>query len=103
MPRDHSPCGFVLERDAPQLMRNPATYYEYVSQISPVCHEVLLVPVEPVGTIWTVQYLSAVHFDAEDERLLTSLAAFTSAASEILKNLEKLEQYAQERSKDGRR
>lgn len=104
MPRDHSPCGFVLERNAPQLMRNPAAYYEYVSQISPACREVLLVPfysgLEPVGTIWVVQHHGGAHFDAEDERLLTSLAAFTSAAYEILKNLEKLEQYAQERSKE---
>ena len=104
MPRDHSPCGLVLERKAPQLMRDPGTYYEYVDQISPKCREVLLVPLysghEPVGTIWAVQHDPASHFDAEDERLLTSLASFTSAAFEVLKNLEKLEKYAQARSKE---
>jgi signal transduction histidine kinase len=97
MPRSYSPCGVVLDRNAPQLMRNVAMYYDYVNQIHPACHEVLLMPFysneNPVGTIWVVKHDASGRFDVEDQRILDSLATFTSAAYEVLKNLEKLEDY----------
>src|ERR1035438_2460515 len=37
MPRDFSPCGVVLSRNSPQLMADPALYYDYVNQIEPAC------------------------------------------------------------------
>jgi signal transduction histidine kinase len=102
MPRNHSPCGVVLERDAPQLMCDLGSYYEYVNQIDPPCYEVLLVPFysndSAVGTIWVVHHEASGRFDVEDQRILASLAAFTSAAYEVLKNLEQLEHRSRQSS-----
>jgi signal transduction histidine kinase len=100
MPRNNSPCGVVLERNAPQLMNNLAAYYDYVEQISPACYEVLLVPFYAndiaVGTIWVVKHDQFSRFDAEDQRILGSLATFTSAAYELLKQLEILETHGRQ-------
>jgi signal transduction histidine kinase len=102
MPRDYSPCGVVLERNAPQLMCDLGMHYDYVNQIRPACHEVLLVPFysneTAVGTIWVVKHDAVGKFDAEDQRILESLAAFTSAAYQVLKSLEKLEDFSRKRS-----
>jgi signal transduction histidine kinase len=102
MPRNFSPCGIVLERNAPQLMCDLGMHYDYVNQIRPACHEVLLVPFYSndiaVGTIWVVKHDAAGKFDAEDLRILESLAAFTSAGYEVLKSVEKLEDLSRKRT-----
>jgi signal transduction histidine kinase len=102
MPRNYSPCGVVLERNAPQLMCDLGMHYDYVNQIRPACHEVLLVPFYSngiaVGTLWVVKHDAAGKFDAEDQRILESLAAFTSAAYEVLKSVEKLEDFSRKRT-----
>ena len=43
-PRDFSPCGVVLDRNAPQLMTNPVRYYPYIAELSPHVAELLLIP-----------------------------------------------------------
>jgi signal transduction histidine kinase len=102
VPRNFSPCGIVLERDAPQLLSNPGIYYDYVNQIQPACHEVLLVPFysndKAVGAIWVVKHDASGRFDAEDQRILGSLATFTSAAYEVLRSLERLQDHGRQRS-----
>lgn len=84
MPRDFSPCGEVLTRNAPLLMINMVQYYEYVSQLKSPPFEVLLVPFydngKAIGTVWVVAHDDTHPFDAEDLRLLKSLANFASVA-----------------------
>ena len=83
-PRVFSPCGIVLDRNATQLMANPARYWPYLGDLTPAVAEVLLVPFYegemPVGTLWVVSHDPKRQFDAEDARLVRSLSRFTSAA-----------------------
>ena len=94
-PRDFSPCGIVLDRNAPQLMTDPERYYPYIADLSPHVAELLLIPfyrgTRPVGTVWVVAHDDARRFDAEDARLMTSLSRFASAAVESLTNLDAIE------------
>ena len=88
MPRDFSPCGTVLDRNASQLMSDPSLHYRYISHIRPQIVEVLLIPFHrgetPIGTIWVVSHTPEKRFDAEDARLVTSLTQFASAATKAL-------------------
>jgi PAS domain S-box-containing protein len=83
-PRDHSPCGAVLDRNATLLFDNPHRHYPQLLTFRPLLVEGLLVPFyvnnQPVGTIWAVAHDEARRFDAEDRRLLESLAAFAAIA-----------------------
>lgn len=98
LPRDYSPCGVVLSRNSVQLMTDPAKYYDYLSAIDPPCQEVLLVPFSlgavPVGTIWAVMHDASKHFDAEDARILGSLAKFASAGYQSLQAIAALGAYS---------
>lgn len=84
LPRDFSPCGYVVRTEAPQLMVNLVGHYQYVSDLKMPIHEVLLLPFKSkdtvVGTIWAVAHTPDKKFDAEDLRLMTSLTRFASAA-----------------------
>ncbi|MEO7415365.1 MAG: PAS domain-containing protein [Opitutaceae bacterium] len=84
LPREFSPCGAVLDRDAMLLMRRPARYYPYITDLADNVHEVLLVPFRnngvPVGTLWLVAQAEETRFNAEDARLVTSLSQFAAAA-----------------------
>src|SRR4051812_19415939 len=40
LPRDFSPCGVVLDRDALQLMTDPVRYYPYIADLTPPVREV---------------------------------------------------------------
>jgi PAS domain S-box-containing protein len=88
LPREFSPCGAVLDREALLLMRRPARHYSYISGIADDVEEVLLVPFrgqgEIVGTVWLVAHGPKTRFDAEDARVITSLAQFAAAASQAL-------------------
>src|SRR6478672_12844482 len=83
-PRDFSPCGTCLDRGAPQLYFYPEQYFTYFQQAKPTIVEGLVIPLvaqgQPVGTIWIVSHDEHRHFDAEDVRVMTSLADFTAAA-----------------------
>ncbi len=87
MPRDFSPCGLVLDRRSTLLMRDPARYYPYVSQLGVPIREALLTPFykrgEPIGTVWILHHEPGRGFDAEDRRIVEHLARFASVASEL--------------------
>lgn len=83
-PRSFSPCGVCLDRQAPQLYSYPERYFTYFDKIKPSIVEVLVVPLmsptQLLGTIWVMSHVETRQFDAEDVRIVTSLADFTAAA-----------------------
>jgi signal transduction histidine kinase len=85
MPRHFSPCGEVLHRAQPLLMRDMVRAYPYVDMLHAPPSEVLLVPFAKdgvlVGTVWVVGHSADHAFDAEDLRIVKSLAVFASAVS----------------------
>jgi signal transduction histidine kinase len=82
MPRDASPCGLVIERNAAQLMRLPHRAFPALT-VTPVIVEALLVPFcldgKPAGTVWVVAQSEDRQFDQEDERVVHTLAHFAAA------------------------
>jgi GAF domain-containing protein len=91
-PRDFSPCGDVLDRDAPLLFRHFERRYPYL----PPVEECLLAPFHvrgrAVGTIWAVTQAQTAHrFDREDLRILQSLGSFASAAYQVMDSIEALD------------
>lgn len=102
-PRDFGPCGDVLDRNMPLLMRHWEWRYTYFSPISPPVEEGLLVPFyvggKAVGTIWVVMHDDRRKFDAEDERLLIGLGKFASTAYQALASIDDLKFQIGEREK----
>ena len=84
MPRDASPCGVVVDRNATLLMSQPGTYFPMMAEVDPLASEALLAPFhmlgEPVGTVWVVTHDDSHKFDSEDVRVVESLARVASAA-----------------------
>jgi PAS domain S-box-containing protein len=103
MPRESSPCGTVLDRNAALLLSHPERYYSIPPTIAPAIVEVLLIPFyvagEGVGTIWVIAHDESRHFDGEDERLIGSLGKFASSACQTLKSLDALTFEVAERKK----
>lgn len=91
-PRDFSPCGTTIDRNAPQLVSRPGRYFSYFNEVQPPVVEGLLVPFSvagrPVGTMWLVAHDERRKFDSEDTRVLTALANFAAAGYELLSALE---------------
>lgn len=85
--RDFGPCGTVLDHNCTQLFANAHHYYSQFAEIEPLLIEALLVPLyvggQAVGTVWVVAHDDSRKFDAEDQRLLESLAAFAATAYQI--------------------
>jgi signal transduction histidine kinase len=85
MPRNASPCGVCVDRDATQLMRLPDRVFPALSA-EPRFVEALFVPLRdhgvPKGTVWVVHHDES-QFDQEDERRLRVLAQFASAAWQL--------------------
>ena len=85
--RHRSACGLVLDTNAPVLMAQPHRHYGTFPGFEPIA-ELLLIPFHfedrPVGTLWVVQDADGRRFDAEDLRLLTSLARFASIAYRLM-------------------
>jgi excisionase family DNA binding protein len=81
-PANFSPCGFCLERNSPQLFRNPEKFYEYLKPIAPVA-ELLLIPMHHgnswVGTVWVISHHGRRKFDPEDARLMMQFGSLASA------------------------
>ena len=79
-----SPSGVTVELAAGQLFSFPQRYFACLEQVSPEIIEELVVPIpgkpEPWGTLWVMSHDRQRVFDAEDRRILTSLANFTCAA-----------------------
>jgi len=101
MPRETSPCGTVLDRNATLLFSHPERHFPIPPAITPAIEEVLLIPFylagEAVGTIWVMAHDESRKFDAEDKRLMTSLGSFASSAYQVLVSLEALETQVGER------
>jgi PAS domain S-box-containing protein len=91
-PRHFSPCGTALDRNAPELFSYPGRYFTHVAEADAPIVETLVIPLyaggQPLGTIWLMTHDEQRHFDAEDMRLMTSLAAFASAALRVIPTLE---------------
>lgn len=100
-PRDFGPCGDVLDRNSTLLFRHVERRYTYFKPVTPLVEECLLVPFhvegKAVGTIWAVAHDQHLKFDAEDERLMTSLGRFASSAYQILASLDALKIQVAER------
>jgi hypothetical protein len=87
-PRNHSPCGVTLDRNAPQLFRSPDRYFTYLAGTQPSIVEGLVVPFYdgdvPWGTLWIVSHTEKHSFDMEDVRVMSSLSGFTSAILRLM-------------------
>jgi len=83
-PRDWSPCGSCLDAGKPVLYDRPARRFAYFSQIDTPIVEGMVIPFydggEAIGTIWIVSHDEERGFDAEDMRIMLSLAQFASAS-----------------------
>jgi two-component sensor histidine kinase len=87
-PRDYSPCGVTLDRNAPVLATRPERYYDWIAAASVVMPEVLLVPLyvhgkEPMGTLWIVAPVEG-RLNREHARIATELASFVGIALRML-------------------
>ncbi len=78
-----SPCAPVVERDTLLLLRHGARAFPALRHDPPMI-ENLLAPWRAdgraVGTVWAISHDPARRFDAEDARVLASLADFAAAA-----------------------
>jgi signal transduction histidine kinase len=86
-PTDESPSGVALELAAGQLFSFPQRHFECLKHVASEVIEELVVPIpgttEPWGTLWVMSHDRQHLFDAEDRRILTSLANFTCATLTI--------------------
>jgi PAS domain S-box-containing protein len=102
MPREISPCGTVLDRNAIQLMEHPERHFPFPPEVAPSVVEVLLIPFhvaqKPVGTIWVIAHDESRQFDAEDARIMQNLGKFASSAYQILASLDAVNVQVAERN-----
>ncbi len=86
--RSKSPCGTVIAGGAVVLLENPARAFPALLQAEPALAEAILAPFNiagvPSGTVWAIMHDQARQFDAEDARVLESLAQFASIAYEAV-------------------
>ncbi|MBC7391749.1 MAG: PAS domain S-box protein, partial [Variovorax sp.] len=89
--RELSPCGDVLDANAPLLFRRFGRQHSYFLEATPLAEECLLAPFyvagKAVGTIWAVAHDARHQFDSEDLRQLESLGKFASAAYQATESL----------------
>ncbi|HKP15347.1 MAG TPA: ATP-binding protein [Gemmatimonadaceae bacterium] len=95
--RASSACGLVVDANAPVLMDRPQRHYGSLPGGEPIT-EMLMIPFHfedrPVGTLWVVSLDgNGRRFDAEDLRLLTSLARFASIAYRLTLTQDRVSQY----------
>ena len=84
MPRSASPCGAVIDHDDVLIFRDVLAQFPATGQATPEIAEIMLAPFHrdgvPIGTVWAVIHDLERVFDAEDRRVLASLARFAAAA-----------------------
>jgi PAS domain S-box-containing protein len=84
--REASPSGIVIDRDASLLFSYPERYFDGMG-IDPPIVEALVVPFRtdgrPVGTLWVIAHTPSRKFEAEDQRVLTSISRFASIAYQV--------------------
>ena len=82
MPRTASPCGICIDEGLTQLMRLPDRCFPALAA-EPRFVEALLIPFavrgKTIGTVWIVAHSEDRKFDAEDERIVRTLASFAAA------------------------
>jgi PAS domain S-box-containing protein len=92
--RDFGPCGDVLDRNCTLLFKHFERRYPYLLPVMPPAEECLLVPFyvggKAVGTIWAIMHGDRRKFDAEDERVMSTLGQFASLAYQSLESIEDL-------------
>ena len=95
-PRDFGPCGDVLDRNCTLLFRHFEKRYPYLVPVIPAAEECLLVPFyvggKAVGTIWAIMHDDRRKFDAEDDRIMSTLGRFASLAYQTLESIEDLKE-----------
>ena len=99
-PREFSPCGITLDRNAPVLSLHPERVYDWIADANIVVPEVLLVPLylggkAPLGTLWIVAPREE-HFDSGDARAMTELATFVGIALRMVRSEQRLKQALEE-------
>ena len=86
MPRDASPCGTTIDRNATQLMYMAERAFPALKSEPPIV-EALLIPFHvghnPIGTVWVVAHDERRKFDQEDARIIKTLAQFASASWQL--------------------
>lgn len=87
-PVDDSPCGYVREQNAPQLLANSARYFAWMQGIDIPVVESLIVPLyrdkdEVIGTIWVISHEEQRRFDPEDLRIMSLLSKHAMAALKL--------------------
>jgi signal transduction histidine kinase len=101
MPRDASPCGTTIDRNATQLMVTPARVF-FALQADPPVAEALLLPFRvegrPIGTVWVIAHDDERTFDQEDARIMETLAQFAAAAWQVWQAQSDLERRVAERT-----
>lgn len=94
-PRDFSPCGVTLDRNAPVLATRPERFYDWIAATGVDIPEVLLVPLhvhgkEPVGTLWIVAGVEG-QLNREHARIAAELASFVGIALRMLSTGQRLQ------------
>lgn len=88
MPRFASPCGEVVDCDEVLIFRDVLAQFPATGQATPDIEEIMLAPFHrdgaPIGTVWAISHDPSRKFDAEDRRVLTSLARFAAAAHQTI-------------------
>lgn len=94
MPREASPCGTVMERDRILLFNEAERFFPALQGVEPRIYENLLAPWhvkgEAVGTLWAIKHTPEGRFNAEDARILQSLARFAAAAFQMTSALDEV-------------
>lgn len=92
IPREESPCGVVLKRNEVLLFRDSERFFPRLRAVSPRSYETLLAPFDvdgrPGGTVWAIKHSPDGRFNAEDARLLRSVARAASAAHQAVRSRE---------------
>lgn len=85
------------------MFRHVEQRYTYFQPITPPVEECLLVPFyvegKAVRTMWAIMHDDHREFDAEDERLMSSLRRFASLAYQTLASIDDLKFQIAEREK----
>lgn len=88
LPREASPCGVVIDRCTSELFHRPERVFTGSTDPEYPIEEALLAPFSvdgrPVGTVWAIAHDETRQFDAEDQRLLVSLATFAGGAYQVV-------------------
>jgi PAS domain S-box-containing protein len=90
-PREHGPCGTVLDRNAALMFSHPERDFEYFAPVTPLIEEALLMPFyikgSAVGTLWVIAHDQSLRFQSEDLRLMTNLGTFAASAYQAVLSL----------------